>query len=412
MASTSGPSGRSMATPVTWSLVRRRIRPPKPLPVLATWKRARIPPWSSTTPTAWVLVAQSMPAYSSCFTRVLLGGTMGAPSVPGRRAGCSLRGGPTRISLAPVLAPRPVGRRRSHAGPHETSERGGRPTGTEGSRGSLTPTTPCRRLLQGGWTNEFGHGLPAAAHQTGALSDEAVVRGLREGLESMSAAATFPFQPGEVVTAAARDPAHPLHPGHVRGEVVADVFGVSVVLQATVDLMARVGARQPDPLRLIAELLLSTAVVSCIERCKRLARTASAGGHTQDALLRQLVQPAAFHVRSTFVQESLARSLASFYGDTGDPDLERLERWRSLVDEVVEAFLPATRAIDTGLAGAMRFAYDPAVPADRLLEQLRAQRANDATFGLARAEARSLCALAASRRGQSRTLDAVVELLA
>jgi hypothetical protein len=221
----------------------------------------------------------------------------------------------------------------------------------------------------------------------------------------MSAAPTFPFQINEVVSAAALDPAHPLHPGHVRGEVVADVFGVSVVLQATVDLMARVGARQPDPLRLIAELLLSTSVVSCIERCKRLARTASAGGHTSDALLRQLLQPAAFHVRSTFVQESLAMTLASLYGDSD------LERWRSRVDEVVAAFLPATRAIDTGLAGAMRFAYDPAVPADRLLEQLRAQRANGATFGLARAQARSFCALAASRRGQSRTLDAVVELL-
>ena len=256
-----------------------------------------------------------------------------------------------------------------------------------------------------GLAHEFGHGLPAAAHQTGALSDEEILRGVREGLESMSAAPTFPFQPGEVVSAAARDPAHPLHPGHVRGEVVADVFGVSVVLQATVDLMARVGARQPDPLRLIAELLLSTSVVSCIERCKRLAQTASAGGQTQDALLRQLVQPAAFHVRSTFVQESLARSLASFSGDTD------LERWRSLVAEVVEAFLPATRAIDTGLAGAMRFAYDPAVPADRLLEQLRAQRANDPAFGLARAQARSFCALAASRRGQSRTLDALVALL-
>src|SRR5215217_6419597 len=154
MASTSGPSGRSMATPATWSLTRRRIRPPKPLPVLATWKRARIPPWSSTTPTAWVLVAQSMPAYSSCFIWVLLGGTMGAPSVPGRRAGCSLRGGPNRVSLAPVLAPRPVERRGSHAGPHRTSRPGGRPTGTEGSCGSLTPTTPSWRLLHEGWANE------------------------------------------------------------------------------------------------------------------------------------------------------------------------------------------------------------------------------------------------------------------
>jgi hypothetical protein len=256
-----------------------------------------------------------------------------------------------------------------------------------------------------GLAHEFGHGLPAAEHQSGALSDEEILRGLREGLESMAAAPRFPFQPGEVVAAAARDPAHPLHPGHVRGEIVADVFGVSVVLQATVDLMARVGARQPDPLRLIAELLLSTSVVSCIERCRQLARTASAGGHTSDALLRQLVQPAAFHVRSTFVQESLARSLASFYGD---PDLER---WHSLVDEGVEAFLPATGGIDTGLAGAMRFAYDPAVPADRLLDQLRAQRGDDPAFGLARAQARSFLALAAARRGQSRTLDAVVEVL-
>ena len=43
--------------------------------------------------------------------------------------------------------------------------------------------------------------------------------------------------------------------------------------------------------------------------------------------------------------------------------------------------------------------------------QLRAQRANDATFELARIQGRSFCALAASRRGQSRALDAVVELL-
>ena len=84
-----------------------------------------------------------------------------------------------------------------------------------------------------GLAHEFGHGLPAAAHQTGALSDSEILRDLREGLESMSAAPTFPFQIDEVVSAAARDPAHPLHPGHVRGEVVADVFGVSVVLQAT-----------------------------------------------------------------------------------------------------------------------------------------------------------------------------------
>jgi hypothetical protein len=262
-----------------------------------------------------------------------------------------------------------------------------------------------------GMAHEFGHGLPAAAHRDGALSDEELLRGLREGLASMAAAPSFPFQLDEVLSAAARDPAHPLHPGHVRGEVVADVFGVSVVLQATMDIMARVGARRPDPLRLISELLLSTTIVSCIERCRRLAETAPARGHTHDALLRQLVQPAAFHVRSTFVQESLARSLASFYGETDHPDQERLERWRSLVAEVVEAFLPATGAVDTGLAGAMRFAYDPDVSTAGLLERLRAQRANDPVFGLARMEARSFCALAAARRGQSRALDAVVEIL-
>src|SRR4029453_17888788 len=110
-----------------------------------------------------------------------------------------------------------------------------------------------------GLAHEFGHGLPAAAHQTGALSDSEILRDLREGLESMSAAPTFPFQIDEVVSAAARDPAHPLHPGHVRGEVVADVFGVSVVLQATVDLMARGGARQPHPAPRTPDLFLSTS---------------------------------------------------------------------------------------------------------------------------------------------------------
>ena len=186
------------------------------------------------------------------------------------------------------------------------------------------------------------------------------------------------------------------------------MFAVSVVLQATLDIMGRIGARQPDPLRLISELLLSTTIVSCVERCRRLAETASASGHHRDALLRQLVQPAAFHVRSAFVQESLATSLAALYGETDHPGLER---WRSVVAEVVQAFLPATRAIDTGLADAMRFAYEPTVSTAGLLEQLRAQRTNDRAFGLTRIEARSFCTLAASRRGQSPTLDAVVEIL-
>ena len=41
---------------------RRLMSPVKPLPVLGTWKRARIWPAWSTTQTAWVLVAQSIPA--------------------------------------------------------------------------------------------------------------------------------------------------------------------------------------------------------------------------------------------------------------------------------------------------------------------------------------------------------------
>jgi hypothetical protein len=74
--------------------------------------------------------------------------------VPGSRAGCSLRGGPTRLSLTPVLASRSVGRRRSHVGPHRTSRAGGRPTGTEGSSGILTPPTSPSANPRGGCTNE------------------------------------------------------------------------------------------------------------------------------------------------------------------------------------------------------------------------------------------------------------------
>ena len=75
-----------------------------------------------------------------------------APSVSRSRPGCSLRGGPTRISLAPVLASRPGGCRRSHAGPPGTSERGGQPP-AGGSTGSLTAHIP--NWLPRAWcTNE------------------------------------------------------------------------------------------------------------------------------------------------------------------------------------------------------------------------------------------------------------------
>lgn len=156
MASTSGPSGRSIPTASTPSFTSRLTRPAKDFPVFATSKRARITPSSSTTHTACALVAQSMPAslLLRFFTFPLPSATIGAPSVSGRLAGCSLRGDPCRASLVPVLAPRPVGARRSHAGPRGTSDAGGAPTVTEGSSRSLP--RPLRRSVEprGGCTNE------------------------------------------------------------------------------------------------------------------------------------------------------------------------------------------------------------------------------------------------------------------
>src|SRR5256885_2137713 len=67
---------------------------------------------------------------------------MRAPSVSGSRPGCSLRGGPTRISLAPVLASRPGGPRRSHAGPPRPSTAGrGAPATREPHRDPGPPST-------------------------------------------------------------------------------------------------------------------------------------------------------------------------------------------------------------------------------------------------------------------------------
>jgi uncharacterized protein DUF742 len=84
--------------------------------------------------------------------------------VLGRRAGCSLRGGPTRVSLAPVLVPQPAGRRRSHAGPPRTSALGGRPAGTKGSGRNLPQPLPAAVLAREGCTNER-HRRPASAHR-------------------------------------------------------------------------------------------------------------------------------------------------------------------------------------------------------------------------------------------------------
>jgi hypothetical protein len=116
------------------------------------------PPVSSTR-TAWLSFAQSMPAVtarvgSGVFCTLIVASALSYQWGSTRRfrdttAGCSLSGVRTRIALWPIGASRAAGPRRTHAGPRRSREQGDGPTVT----GALEPTSA--RVRQG-CTNEHG----------------------------------------------------------------------------------------------------------------------------------------------------------------------------------------------------------------------------------------------------------------
>src|SRR5690606_32616251 len=115
---------------------------PSPVAVWATLNRSSCAPSLLTTATAWLSLAQSMPAVGrgrggSCRTLIvafpLLQQWEGTRWFPDTAAGRSLIGARWLSALSPVGVAGPTGPRRTHAGPRRSSEQGDHPVATSGA---------------------------------------------------------------------------------------------------------------------------------------------------------------------------------------------------------------------------------------------------------------------------------------
>ncbi|MFI8994369.1 hypothetical protein [Streptomyces sp. NPDC053542] len=262
-----------------------------------------------------------------------------------------------------------------------------------------------------GLAHEFGHHCDAEKFAIDPLSDEAILSFLRSGFDNIAAAPQLPFSFDTVLDQIRQQPGHPLHPRHLRGEVVADLFAAEVVLETLPGLMARAGAGRPHSLRIIAELLLAETQIGFIERCRGFAHLLQ---HRDNRALWQahLLQPAAFHVRMVWLQSYLSSTIASMSATASTASPSTLRRWESVVSDVAASFTQSMAALESGLADAMRFALDDDMPVAAMIDELRVQRDEDKTGGtLLGFETRAFRELAASRQVSSVWLDAVVDAL-
>ncbi len=143
-ASTTGPSGRSIATRSTWWVTSRLHSSSRPGPLWSTSNSStRVPAWS-TTAIAWASVAQSTPpkrnvSFSMSASSLIAqwGSTRWSKDVS---AGRSLIGALGRSALLPVGASWAAGPRTSHCGGRTASDNGNGPAVTRGASPSSAIT--------------------------------------------------------------------------------------------------------------------------------------------------------------------------------------------------------------------------------------------------------------------------------
>ena len=101
-----------------------------------------------------------------------------------------------------------------------------------------------------GLLHELGHGqrLPAHLVESGLLATDTIRDAVGSHLDGWDIAAQLGV--GSLLHEIEADPSHPLNPASLRAELAADLFAVSVLLQATVDIKRRAATGDLDPARL------------------------------------------------------------------------------------------------------------------------------------------------------------------
>ena len=245
--------------------------------------------------------------------------------------------------------------------------------------------TPISERYMAAWffglVHEIGHSWRPSAEEstTGWLSTEALEAALLRSLDNYQDELEVDLS--EILgPIRLRDPDHPLAIVHVRDEVSSDLFAVSVLLQATINLLKQ----DLNPQAVIAEMYFYMNVISHMERCKSILRAATTTLRPVERE-RLLLQPVALRARLDLVMQYLTASFVARYADdaeTEDVRAERTGRWHDVVYETMQHFSQATREVDTGLGNAMKVAVTDREPLPVLLARAGDENGDSPIFGL------------------------------
>jgi hypothetical protein len=186
---------------------------------------------------------------------------------------------------------------------------------------------------------------------------------------------------------------------HLRSEVVSDIFAISVLLVATVDIMREAG-KGIQYEQFIAEVIIFINVLVIFQRCKDMAKIASHPGSDLDANLGMAFAPLSFYVRSSVGIAYLERA---FYPTGTDinrlsqKDLDRIRDGnRNLINAVTDSLKGALNDVEVGLARAMRFALFPNEREPDLLSKFLEEACDPLSEILAKMKGKAFCEKAES----------------
>jgi hypothetical protein len=159
----------------------------------------------------------------------------------------------------------------------------------------------------------------------------------------------------------------------LRAESQADIFAVSVLFKATLEITRKM-KRKFEIDQFIVEMHIILNLIIILERCQRMALAAN-NPDAQDLAARKEIalHPISYSVRARMMHLYLGLAVASFLFQTDRPSAEQEAKCLRLVNDVSSSTHEAIREVDTGMARAMRFALFPEERSMNLMSQFAHQ---------------------------------------
>lgn len=197
----------------------------------------------------------------------------------------------------------------------------------------------------------------------------------------------------------------------LRSEALADIFATGVLFQTTFDIMRENNQKRFEIKQFMIEMAIFLNSVAIIERCRQVARIASATTANLEAHLESALYPVSVTVRLLLVQRVYLEPTVTRYLFGDDPTSEQFQRVRKLINEINKDYQPKINLVDSGLARAMEFSFFPERRENdwSLLESFRKDLLDHP--GPALVDAKQFCKLADTLEKDSKLLKALKGIL-